>query len=96
MALGVIATLTIQEGKNEEFEAVFSELAEQVIANEPDTLFYSLHHSREEPQVYKVLEQYANNEALSAHGITEYFQAASKKLGTCLAAAPELEILDTV
>ncbi len=96
MALGVIATLTVQPGKNEEFEAVFSELARQVIANEPDALFYSLHHSREEPQVYKVLEQYASSDALDAHGKTEYFQAASKKLGACLAAAPELEILDAV
>ena len=34
MALGVIAKITVQEGKNEEFEAVFSALSAQVIANE--------------------------------------------------------------
>ena len=96
MTLGVIATLTVQPGKNEEFEAVFSELSRQVIANEPDTLFYSLHHSREDPQVYKVLEQYSSSDALNAHGGTDYFQAASKKLGAFLAAAPELEVLDAV
>ena len=34
MAIGVVATLPVQEGKNEEFEAVFLELAAQVTANE--------------------------------------------------------------
>ena len=35
MAIGVVATLPVQEGKNEEFEAVFLELAAQVTANDP-------------------------------------------------------------
>lgn len=96
MTIGVIATLTVQPGKNDEFEAVFSDLAQQVIANEPDTLIYALHRSREQPQVYKVLEQYSSSDALNAHGKTDYFQAASKKLGAVLAAAPELEILDAI
>ena len=35
MSIGVIATIPVQEGKNDEFEAVFMELASQVLANEP-------------------------------------------------------------
>ena len=56
-AIGVIATLTVAEGKNEDFEAVFAELAAAVRANEPGNVFYALTRSRSNPQVYKVLEQ---------------------------------------
>jgi quinol monooxygenase YgiN len=46
--------------------------------------------------VYKVLEQYANQEALKAHGQTEYFLAASQKMGALVTAAPDIEVLDAV
>jgi len=96
MAIGLLATITVQDGKNAEFEEVFLDLTEQVRANEPGTLFYVLHRSRSNPQVYKVMEQYDGPEALEAHGKTEYFQAASAKLGELVAGAPEIEIMETV
>ena len=68
MAIGVIATIPVQEGKNDEFEAVFMELAAQVLANEPGCKFYALNRSKSDPQVYKVLESYENQAALEAHG----------------------------
>ena len=46
MAIGVIATIPVQEGKNDEFEAVFMELATQVLANEPGCNFYALNRSK--------------------------------------------------
>ena len=58
MAIGLLATITVQEGKNDEFEQVFLELTEQVCANEPGNVFYALHRSTSDPQVYKVMEQY--------------------------------------
>jgi quinol monooxygenase YgiN len=93
-AIGVIATLTVAEGKNAEFEAVFSALAAEVRANEPGNEFYTLTRSKANPQVYKVLESYANQAALDAHGKTDYYRAAGPKLAPCLAAAPEIEYLD--
>ena len=33
MAIGVIATITIRDGKNAEFEELFAALTEQVLAN---------------------------------------------------------------
>ena len=68
MAIGLLATITVQEGKNAEFEKVFLELTEQVRANEPGNVFYALHRSGSDPQVYKVMEQYDSAEALDAHG----------------------------
>ena len=39
MAIGLLATITVLEGKNAEFEEVFLNLTEQVRANEPGNLF---------------------------------------------------------
>ena len=96
MAIGVVATLPVQEGKNEEFETVFLELAAQVTANEPGCMFYTLNRSKSDPQVYKVLESYTDEDALKAHGQTEYFKAANVKLGPLLAGRPDIEYLDGV
>ena len=65
-------------------------------ANEPGNIFYILHRSTSDPQVYKVMEQYESAEALDAHGKSEHFREANKVLATMVAAAPEIEILDTV
>ena len=46
MAIGVIATITVRQGRNAEFEQAFLALAEQVRAHEPDNIFYILHRSR--------------------------------------------------
>jgi quinol monooxygenase YgiN len=93
-AIGVVATLTVAEGKNAEFEAVFAELAAAVRANEPGNEFYSLTRSRTNPQVYKVLERYTDQAAVDTHNKTDYFIAAGPKLAPCLAAAPDIELLD--
>ena len=42
------------------------------------------------------MEQYENMEAVQAHGQTPYFLAANESLGRLVAAAPEIELLDTV
>ena len=94
--IGVIATLTVAEGKNAEFEAIFTELAVQVRANEPGNIAYQLTKSRANPQVYKVLELYTDQDALATHGQTEYFKAAGPKLGPCMGGRPEIEYLDGV
>lgn len=94
--IGVVATLKVQDGKGDEFEAVFKDLMAQVKANEPGCLVYQLTKSRAEAGTYKVLEIYANEEALKAHGQTEYFKAAGPKMGPCLAGRPEIEMLDAV
>jgi quinol monooxygenase YgiN len=92
--IGVIATLTVAEGKNAEFEAVFADLTAAVRGSEPGNEFYALTRSRSNPQVYKVLERYADQAALDAHSSSDHFKAAGPKLAPCLTAAPEIEYLD--
>jgi len=96
MRIGVIATLRIQEGKTDEFETFFGELASQVHANEPGNLAYQLTKSRAEPNTYKVLEVYADQDALTHHGGTDYFKAAGPKFAAVLSGRPEIEYLDGV
>ena len=94
--IGVIAVLKVADGKNAEFEAIFTALAAQVLANEPGALAYGVTRSRTEPQTYKILELYTDQEAVTLHGQTDYFKAAGAKLGSCLAGRPEIEYLDGV
>ena len=96
MTIGVIAKLPIQDGKGAEFEAFFTELAKQVRANEPGNLAYQLTKSRTEPNVYKFIELYKDQDALTHHGGTDYFKAAGPKFGGVLAGRPEIEYLDGV
>jgi quinol monooxygenase YgiN len=94
--IGIIATLKVQDGKGSEFEGVFNGLAEQVRANEPGNRLYQLTKSRADPNTYKVLELYADQDALTHHGQTDYFKAAGAKMGPCLAGRPDIEMLDAV
>lgn len=96
MTIGVIAMLPVQEGKTAEFEAFFTELARQVRANEPGNLAYQLTKSRTEPGVYKVLELYKDQDALTHHGGTEHFKAAGPKFAGVLAGRPVIEYLDGI
>lgn len=92
-AIGVIATLRVQAGKETEFEGVFSELAAAVNANEAGNSFYRLFKTGE-TGVYRVLECYDDQAALDAHSKTDHFRSLGAKLGPCLAGAPEIEKLD--
>jgi quinol monooxygenase YgiN len=96
MTIGIVATLKIQDGKNAKFEAFFTDLARQVRANEAGNLAYQLTKSRADSQVYKVLELYKDQDALTHHGGTDYFKAAGPKFAAVLAGRPEIEYLDGV
>lgn len=94
--IGIIATLRVQDGKGADLERVFADLAPKVRAGEPGNLVYQLCRSRTEPNTYKVLEIYTDEDAIKAHGRTEYFRAAGAGFAAVLAGAPEIEMLDGV
>ncbi|WP_447760297.1 putative quinol monooxygenase [Sphingopyxis panaciterrae] len=91
-AIGIIATLRVQPGKEEEFEAVFAELAPAVAANEPGNSYYRLFRG-DEAGVYKVMECYDDEAAVDAHRASDHFRTIGARLGPCLAGAPEIEKL---
>lgn len=94
--IGVIATLRVKDGEGAKLEAAFADLAAKVRANEPGNHAYQLCRSRTEPNTYKVLELYAHEDALKAHGASDHFKAAGPALGAVLAGRPDVEYLDGV
>lgn len=94
--IGIVATLTVQDGKGAEFEPIFRELTAKVRANEPDNLVYQLTKSRTAANTYKVMELYVDQAAVDAHGKTDYFKELGRKIGPFMAAAPSVEYLDGV
>mgnify|MGYP000034596158 CR=1 FL=1 len=96
MTIGVTAKLQVQAGKNQEFEAIFKQLTAAVKANEEGCLLYALHQSREDSQTYIVLEQYADDTALKAHGKTDHYRKFGKEMAGCMAAAPVIELMDSI
>ena len=94
-AIGIIATLRVQPGKEEAFEGVFAELASAVHANESGNSYYKLFRTAE-AGVYKVLECYDDDVAVEAHRASDHFRSIGARLGPCLAGAPEIETLSTV
>ena len=96
MTIGVTAKIQVQEGKNVEFENTFKQLVAEVINNEQGCLLYSFNKSRQDPQTYIILEQYADKTALEAHNKTEYFQKFGQILAEYVASAPRIELMDSV
>lgn len=89
-AIGVIATLRVQPGKEEAFEGIFAELAAAVAADEPGNSFYRLFRT-DEAGVYKVLECYDDDAAIEAHRASDHFLTLGAQLRPCLIGAPEVE-----
>jgi quinol monooxygenase YgiN len=96
MAIGVIATLRVQSGKEAALEAAFKDLAGKVRANEPGNRFYTLCKSRMAPDTYVVMELYDDEAALEAHGKSDHFRAAGPAIGDCIASRPDIHYLDAV
>lgn len=94
--IGVVAKLKIADGKNAEFEEIAKGLMAKVKGNESGTLTYQLYKSKSDSQTYIFMEEYASQDALKAHGQTDYFKAAGAKMGAVLAGRPEIEYFDIV
>jgi quinol monooxygenase YgiN len=95
MAIGLLATIKVQPGKGDEFEAAFGELQKAVKANEKGCLQYDLFRSKEE-NTYYVYEQYADEAAVAAHRGAEHAKAPGAKVGPCLAGRPDVKVLEKV
>ena len=94
--IAVIATLRVKDGKTQEFESLFGQLATQVRANESGNVAYQLCRSRTEADTYKVLELYRDEEALEAHRKSAHFLSAGPGLGSVLSGRPDVEVLDAI
>jgi quinol monooxygenase YgiN len=87
--LGIVATIKVKPGMEQQFEAVAKELVAKVNANEPGCRLYALHRG-EAPQTYVFMERYADQVAVEAHRGTDYFKALGRKMGEFMDGRPEV------
>ena len=92
--IGVIATLSIQEGKGAEFEAIANQLVEKVNANEEGVVYYDLY--KQDETTYIFIERYKNQAALDVHRKTDYYKSIGAQLGAFVTAAPDIKVLAAV
>lgn len=94
--IAVIATFEAEPGKEAELEESFRALGEKVRANEPGNSLYRVTRVKRAPQTYRVMELYADKDALKLHGGTDYFLAAFEQIKTLVSAEPVIEVLDVI
>lgn len=97
IVIAVIAKLTVNAGREDDFKATGAEMVAAVKANEAGrTLQYTLAQSSTNPTEFYFLEMYADADALSAHGKTPHMAAFGGKLPGVVAGRPEITRLETV
>lgn len=94
--VSVIAKITAVEGKRDELVTAMGPMMSHVEANEPDTLKYILSLDSADADVIWMYEEYANEEALAAHGGSETMKELGMALRPLAAGRPELTIATPV
>jgi quinol monooxygenase YgiN len=96
MTIGLIGTIRVRPEKVAEFEALMLNAVDRVRANEPGVISYHFTKSRDEPNTYKMLEVYADQAAITAHGESEDLRAGWPNFLTLIASPVEVEYLDGI
>lgn len=78
--VSVIATLTVKDGKADDFTAAFGAFFPHVEA-EDGTEHYMLHRSTTSPNVFYVTELYSDQGAFDAHAGSDAFAQLGASLG---------------
>ena len=92
--IGIVALVRVKADKSEEFEAVFTNLARQVRAQEPGNLSYTLSRKQGSTTEYVIQELYADQAATAAHTRSAHYREARPLIQDCLAEPPVLHILE--
>ncbi len=85
--VSMIGTMTCQDGKADEMQAVLVEMAEAA-KQEPGVEIYSYH--RGEGNSFGFFALMADQEAAQGHGQSEAMQAAMQKVGPLLSEPPQM------
>ena len=90
--IGAVATISVVEGKEIEFEEIAIKLVEAVNLEEEDNLFYRLY--KKSPNTYVILEGYKDKEALDYHITTSHYKKYGKAMAEFLDGRPEVIIMN--
>ena len=89
MSIRLTVQFTIQEGKNEEFEAAAAAGTAAVKAQDKGCEMYDLFRSIDDPTRYVMVESWASKEDLDAH-MKSPAMAEMGKIGGFMAGAPTM------
>jgi quinol monooxygenase YgiN len=84
--VAIVARVTVNQGKAEEYTAAFAPLLEQA-RGEPGTLLYALHRSKDNPDIFWTTELYADDAAFEAHRASDVHAAATPIFSELIATA---------
>ena len=87
--LGIVATLKVKAGMEQEFETLAKQLVEKVRTQEPGCTLYVLHRA-ETAGTYVFMERYVDQAAVEAHRATEHFKTLGRKMGEFMDGRPEV------
>jgi quinol monooxygenase YgiN len=73
MAYVLVVRMTAREGEEERAVELIRRLVEGT-RSEPGNVHYIAHRDTENPRVFLMYEQYADEEAFKAHGQADHFQ----------------------
>lgn len=91
--IGVIATLKAKEGQGKDLLAILKTLAVQVNEKEEGCLQYDPFVAADDADTIVMIERYATQDDLTAHGQTDYFKEASPRMGPFMAGRPTIQVL---
>ena len=96
MGIGLVVRLRVVAGKGAEFEAAFAVQAAGVRAHEPGNKLYQLVRSREDADVYVVMELYDGESDLETHRNAPHMVENRGRIGPLVAERLGFEIFDAV
>ena len=91
----VIATVRVEPGQGEAYEAALAEIMPRIRAANPGILFYHAARSRDEADTYRVVEAYADQAAMDRHVSSAALQESLAELMP-LVAETDVRLHDTV
>lgn len=86
-----VAHCPVKPGCAEAFEAAMAEMAENVRRHEPGAVYYEFSRSVDEPDVFLVIEVYADEDAFKAHWKTDYIRPSIAKTQPLMASPPRIK-----
>ena len=94
--IAVTATLKAKAGKEQDLTRAVQMLAQKVRANEPDCKLYQLARSKNDPQLFVLIERYTDDAALARHSNTDYFKAGIGEMMALVEGRPEIRLFDEI
>lgn len=95
--IAIIATLTVKDGASNEVAALLEAAAPHCRSDaEPGCHYYQPTRLASDPNVFKVFEIYADQDAIAAHRETPHFQPLKEAFGRLLAKPPEVDVLEVL